>query len=91
MPHKQSAWKRLRQNEKRRKLNRTWVKSVKKETREVTEAVAAGDVAKAVAELPSAMKRLDKAAAHGVIHKNKAARLKSRLAKRIGKAQAAAK
>lgn len=91
MPHKQSAWKRLRQNEKRRKLNRTWVKSVKKETREVTEAVAAGDVAKAVAELPSAMKRLDKAAAHGVIHKNKASRLKSRLAKRINKVQAAAK
>ena len=38
------------------------MKAVKKETREVTDAVAAGDAAKAAAELASAAKQLDKAA-----------------------------
>lgn len=88
MPHTQSAWKRLRQSEKRRRLNRTWVKSIKKEVRDVTDALATGDVATATTELASAAKRLDKAAAHGVIHKNKASRLKSRLAKRVAKVKA---
>jgi small subunit ribosomal protein S20 len=83
MPHTKSAEKRLRQTEKRKKLNRTWVKSVKKELRDVHDAVKAGDATKAGTELVSAQKRLDKAAAVGVIHKNKAARLKSRLVKKV--------
>ena len=90
MPHKQSAWKRLRQNEKRRKINRTWMKTVKKETREVADAIKAGDVTKAGTELVSASSRLDRAAAKGVIHKNKAARMKSRLAKKVNAVKAKA-
>lgn len=89
MPHTKSAWKRLRQTEKRRKLNRTWMKAVKKETREVTDAVKAGDAATAATELVSAASKLDRAAAKGVIHKNKAARLKSRLAKKVNAAKTA--
>jgi small subunit ribosomal protein S20 len=89
MPHTKSAEKRLRQTEKRKKRNRVWVKSVKKEVREVADAVKAGDAAKAGGELVSAQKRLDKAAAAGVIHKNKAARLKSRLVKKVRAAAAA--
>lgn len=88
MPHTKSAWKRLRQSEKRRKLNRTWVKTIKKEVREVTDAVKAGDAATAGTELVSAVSRLDRAAAKGVIHKNKAARLKSRLAKKVNRTKA---
>jgi small subunit ribosomal protein S20 len=57
----------------------------------VNDAVKANDLTKAAAELPSAAKRLDQAAAKGVIHKNKAARLKSRLAKKIRKLEASAK
>ena len=89
MPHTKSAEKRLRQNEKRRKLNRTWIKTVKKEVRDVLDAAKANDAKTAAAELPSASKRLDQAAAKGVIHKNKANRLKSRLAKRVRKLETA--
>ena len=82
MPHTKSAAKRLRQSEKRRKRNKTWVKQVKKQTRAVGDALKAGDAAKVGTELTAAAKKLDKAAAKGVIHKNKAARMKSRLAKK---------
>ena len=88
MPHTKSARKRLRQTDKRRKRNRLAMKAVKKETREVNDALAVTDAAKAAAELPSAAKQLDKAAARGVIHKNKAARLKSRMAKKVNALQA---
>lgn len=83
MPHTKSAAKRLRQSEMRRKRNKTWVKQVKKQTRAVVDAIAAGDAAKVGTELTAAAKKLDKAAAKGVIHKNKAARMKSRLAKKV--------
>lgn len=89
MPHTKSAAKRLRQTEKRRRRNRTWAKLVRTERREVLDALKAGDKAKAAEELPTAYKLLDKAAAKGVIHKNKAARLKARLAKKVNQAQAA--
>jgi small subunit ribosomal protein S20 len=83
MPHTKSAAKRLRQTEKRRKRNRTWVKAVKKQTRTVGESIAGGDLSKAGTDLVAAQKKLDQAAAKGIIHKNKAARLKSKLVKRL--------
>jgi len=89
MPHTKSAEKRLRQSDKRRRTNRTWMKGVKKETREVADALATGDAAKIATQFVAATVKLDKAAAKGIIHKNKAARLKSRMAKRINKAKAA--
>ena len=88
MPHTKSAWKRLRQNEKRRQRNRTTIKGIKKQTREVADALQGGDAGKAAAGQAAAAKRLDKAAARGVIHANKAARLKSRMAKKINAAKA---
>ena len=88
MPHTKSAWKRLRQTEKRRKRNRTWVKQVKKQNRAFTDALKTGDGAKAGTELVAAAKTLDKAAAKGVIHPNKAARLKSRMARKLNAAKA---
>jgi small subunit ribosomal protein S20 len=76
-----SQIKRNKQNEKRRLRNkavrselRTRVKSA------VTTAPAGG--AEADEALRQAIKRIDKAAASGVIHKNQAARRKSRLVKR---------
>jgi small subunit ribosomal protein S20 len=83
MPHTASAWKRLRKSETRRKANRTTMKGVKVETRAVAAAVAAGDPAKLSDAMKTAASKLDKAAARGVIHKNKAARLKSRMAKKL--------
>jgi small subunit ribosomal protein S20 len=90
MPHTKSAAKRLRQNEKRRKRNKTWVKQVKKQTRAFADALKGGDAAKVGTEFTAATKKLDKAAAKGVIHKNKAARMKSRLAKKVNAAKAKA-
>jgi small subunit ribosomal protein S20 len=59
------------------------MKNIKAETKEVAVALKAGDAAKASTELVSAAQKLDKAAARGVIHKNKASRLKSRMAKKV--------
>jgi small subunit ribosomal protein S20 len=75
-----SQIKRNRQNEKRRLRNR----AVRSElgTREKAALAAAGTDSEAEA-LRLTIKRIDKAAAKGVIHKNTAARKKSRLIARI--------
>jgi small subunit ribosomal protein S20 len=89
MPHTKSAWKRLRSSEKRRKRNRTTLKLIKLQNRKLTDAITgkvAGDV---TVEAKATVIKLDKAASRGVIHKNKAARMKSKLAKRINKMKAA--
>lgn len=83
MPHTKSAWKRLRSSEKRRKRNRATVKGVKKEQKEFADALKGGDTAKVSEAMVDVQQKLDKAAARGVIHKNKAARLKSRMAKKV--------
>jgi small subunit ribosomal protein S20 len=83
MPNTASSKKRLRQNEKLRIRNRA-VKSVMRgQIRRVREAVAAGNGEQAQAELKIAQKRLDKAASTNLIHKNAAARTKSRLVKLV--------
>jgi small subunit ribosomal protein S20 len=83
-----SQIKRNRQNEKRRLRN----KSVRAEMR--TRAKSAVAAAEAGADdsaeaLRLAVKRIDKAAAHGIIHKNTAANHKSRLVRRINAIEAA--
>jgi small subunit ribosomal protein S20 len=84
-----SQIKRNRQNEKRRLRN----KSVRAELRTRNKSAVAA--AEAGAEdstelLRAAVKRIDKAAAHGVIHKNTAANHKSRLVRRVAAIEAAA-
>jgi small subunit ribosomal protein S20 len=79
-----SQIKRNRQNERRRLRN----KSVRSELR--TRSKSAVAVAEAGAEdaadaLRLAVKRIDKAAAKGIIHKNQAANRKSRLMRRVAK------
>jgi small subunit ribosomal protein S20 len=92
MPHTDSAWKRARQAEKRNARNRLVKKTVKKTLTDARDAITAGgDAAKTTAAINVANKKLDKAAAHKNIHKNKANRLKSRLAKKLNKTKAAAK
>lgn len=88
MANIKSAIKRARQNVKLRQHNasarsmyRTYIKNVLK-------AVEAGDSEKAQAAYSTAQPVIDKAANKGLIHKNKAARVKSRLIARI-KAMAA--
>ncbi len=83
MPHTPSAAKRLRQSEKRRKQNRTVAKTVKQSRRAVADEIKGGDAAKIAEAAKGTQAVLDRAATKGYIHPNKAARLKSRLVKRI--------
>jgi small subunit ribosomal protein S20 len=77
-----SQIKRNRQNEKRRVRNKAVRSELK--TRAKSAIAAAEEGAENSAEaLQAAVKRIDKAAAKGVIHKNQAARRKGRLVKRI--------
>jgi small subunit ribosomal protein S20 len=86
MPHTPSAAKRLRKSEKRRKQNRTAAKKIKLQRKAADAALKAGDAAKNATEVKATQAMLDRAADKGYIHPNKAARLKSRLVKRVRKA-----
>jgi len=78
-----SQIKRIKTNAKRAERN----KAVKSELRtRVKTAVRATGTADASEAMRAAVKRLDKAASKGVIHKNQAARRKSRLMKRVNAA-----
>ena len=83
MPNTASAKKRLRQNEKLRLRNRAAKSSMRGQIRKLRDAVKAGDSEQAQAELKAAQKKLDKAASKNLIHKNAAARTKSRLVKLV--------
>ena len=89
MANIKSAEKRARQTVKRTARNKAIKTRVKNARREAVEAVKAGgkEIATTVASLASAA---DRAAKKGVIHKNKASRIKSR-ATLAAKAAAAAK
>lgn len=93
MPNIKSAKKRHRQSLERRARNRAVKSSLKTQLRKVRELIAAGNLADAQTESRVTAKKLDQAAAKRVIHGNTAARLKSRLSKRLkaAKQPAAAK
>ncbi len=82
MANIKSQIKRNRQNEKRRVRNKAVRSELKTRTKNAVVAIDAnGEDAEESARL--AVKRIDKAAANGVIHPNAAARRKSRLMKRL--------
>jgi small subunit ribosomal protein S20 len=83
MPNSASADKRLRQNHVRRDRNRAIGSNLRKQLRKVREAISAGDADTSANELRLAVKKLDRAAGRNIIHANKAARTKSRLAKAV--------
>lgn len=86
MANSLSAKKRIRQNAKRRARNR-WRKAQTKEAvRAFDESLRTGDLDAAKENLKVVYKRLDKIAGKGTIHKNTAARKKSRLARRLASA-----
>lgn len=79
-----SQIKRNRQNERRRLRNKAVRSEVRTRTKSAIAAAEAG-VEDSAEALRAALKRIDKAAAQGVIHKNQAANRKSRLMRRIAK------
>lgn len=89
MPNCKSAEKRLRQTKVRQARNKTIKSAVKTQVKKVIAAVEAGDIANAEEEFKLAAKKLDKAGAKNIIHRNAAARKKSRLQKAIKKAKSA--
>jgi len=83
MAHSRTARKAIRQNAKRQERNKAALSAMRTQMKKVTRAVEAGDAAAAQAALPKAAQLLDKAAKTHRIHANKAARLKSRLARAV--------
>ena len=81
MPNIKSAKKRMKTSAFRRSLNRGQ-KAELRTTIKNMELSIESDQAKAKELLPLTMKKLDQAAAKGLIHKNKAARKKSRMTKK---------
>ena len=81
MPHTRSARKNLRKTTKRRLHNRAIIKSIKTQIKKVEATAASGTVEQLRTEYRVAAKKLDKAAAKQVVHRNLAARKKSQLAR----------
>jgi len=78
-----SAIKRHKQSLVRRERNKTVKSSLKTVTKKVEAAIADKNAEEAVSSLKIASVVLDKAASKGVIHKNTAARSKSRMTRKV--------
>lgn len=85
MPNIKSAYKRMKQAEKKRQLNRVVKSQIKTAVRKFLLSLETGETQEAQREFSSATKVIDKAAAKGVLHQRTAARQKSRLARRLNK------
>lgn len=83
MPNIKSSIKSMKVDAKRRARNIFEKTRMKKAQKLVLAAVAAGDAAKAKELLPAAHKAIDQAAANNTIHKNAAARKKSKLTLKV--------
>lgn len=83
MPQRKSAKKTVVKDEERRLANKAVKSSMRSQVKKVKEAIDAGDKARAETEMKLATRKLDKAAKQNVIHKNQAARRKSRLQKAV--------
>ena len=81
MPNIKSAKKRVRSNERKEKVNTIVNSSMRTAIKKFEKDVKAGNVEEASKSLNTAIQRVDKAMKSGLVHKNKAARVKSRLTK----------
>jgi len=89
--HSLSAKKRVRQTLKRNARNRSRKEILKQELKGFSAALASNDAGKSAVQLTKVVQRLDRIASKGVIHKNTAARKRSRLTKRLNLLKAGAK
>lgn len=83
MPIKKSAMKALRQSQKRAERNKVIKDSITYLRRMTRKAIEAGDAKKAQELAKDVIKSVDKAVQNGVMKKNTAARVKSRLAAKL--------
>ncbi len=87
MANIKSQIKRNAQNEKRRLRNRIFRGSARMAVRDARKALGSENVEETRSAILKAVSMLDKAAEKGVLHKNNAARRKSRLMKRLAAIQ----
>jgi len=80
MPVTESVKKRVRQNETRRAYNKHYKSKMRSAVKQVLQASSKSD---AEALYPNAVSLLDKMAAKGIIHHNKAAREKSKITRHV--------
>ena len=83
MPNIKASVKSIKQDEKRHARNVLAKTNIKKAQKKVLEAIANNNAAEAKNLLALADKAIDKAAANNTIHRNAAARKKSKLAKKV--------
>ena len=81
MPNIKSAKKRMRSNAKKSEINAVVTTSMRTAIKKFEKEVRAGNKEEANNNLNIAVQRIDKAVSAGLVHMNKAARLKSRLTK----------
>ena len=89
MPHTRSAKKQWRKSQKRRLHNRAIKKTIKNQVKKVLEVSEKGTLEDLRKEFILAVKKLDTAAAHRIVHPNLAARKKSQLARLLHKKETA--
>ena len=88
MPNHKSAEKRVRQNERRRAINRGHKTKVRTNIKKLRAALDSGKSEDVQSVLPDAISVIDKSVQKGVLHKNAAARYKSRLTVRANQVAA---
>jgi small subunit ribosomal protein S20 len=86
MPNHKSAEKRMRQNEKRRDVNRNNRGRLRTSIKKLRAALTSGEAGNVQELLPATISTIDKAVQKGVLHRNAAARHKSRLTARVNQA-----
>jgi small subunit ribosomal protein S20 len=87
MANLKSSKKDIRRTLRRTEANKPFRRNAKLLTKKVRKLATTGKVEEAKTMLSTAFKALDKAARKNIIHKNNAARTKSRLSKVISKAE----
>ena len=88
MAHSLSAKKRVRQNEKRRVINRARKSQIKTQIKHLEATLSSGDLKAAGEQYRLVAQKLDKIASTSTMHKRTAARKKSRLAKKLNSLKA---
>jgi small subunit ribosomal protein S20 len=88
MPNTKSAWKNLRKSEKRRLRNKAIKSTTKTYIKKFLKLLETGKIDEARTFLSEVCKRVDMAVSKGVFHRNKAARIKSRLTQKLNRAMA---
>jgi small subunit ribosomal protein S20 len=88
MPNHKSAEKRVRQSERRRVNNRGNRAKLRTSIKKLRSTLSGNDKTQASALLPQTISEIDKAVRKGVLHRNAAARHKSRLTARVNQATA---